>query len=280
MSQETAAPLISIITVAYNDRDNLEATIKSVLAQDCPDFEYIVVDGNSSDGSQALIEQYAAGITRWVSEPDRGIYDAMNKGTRLARGTFVNYLNAGDVFAGPHTLRAVQAALEARPDIDVLYGRALNRMEGPEEVRYEKGKPITRDTLFTEIPFCHQAMFFRREVFLSQGGYDLQYRVIADYAWTVGYALGERGLEGFQFMDEVIVEYLDGGFSFKNMRLAAREKLRLARKHHSGRYLIANYIGFASLYIKSVLIPLIARGNLLGAYRRWKYRKAPKPATS
>jgi glycosyltransferase involved in cell wall biosynthesis len=276
-SAPSSLPLISVITVAFNDRDNLEQTIQSVLAQDCDDFEYIIVDGNSKDGSVELIERHAHRVARWVSEPDKGIYDAMNKGTHMARGHFVNYLNAGDTYASPQTLRKVQGELEAHAGIDVLYGRALNRMEGPGGVHYEKGKQITADTLFTSIPFCHQAMFFRRKVFLAQGGYNLQYRVIADYAWTVTYALACGDLSGFRFMDHILIKYLDGGFSFKNMRLAAREKLQLARAYHSGRYLLANYLSFIALYVKAMVLPMMEKWNLLGKYRKWKYKKSPHP---
>jgi glycosyltransferase involved in cell wall biosynthesis len=269
-SQHT--PLISVITVCYNDRDNLEQTMQSVLAQTCDDFEYIVVDGQSNDGSKALIRRYEHGIARWVSEPDKGIYDAMNKGTQLARGQFVNYLNAGDTFTDAEVLKKVHAALRDQPQTDVLYGRAVNRTEGPNGLRYEKGAPITQDTLFTSIPFCHQAMFFRRETFLAQGGYDLRFKVIADYAWTVRYALSRPDMEGFSYLDEVVVEYLDGGFSFKNLRLAGEEKLQLAKQHLKGAYLLRNYASYASFRIKAVLIPMMNKWQLLNRYRKAKYK--------
>ncbi len=275
-SSSSETPLISIITVVYNDRDNVEQTIKSVLSQDCTNFEYVVVDGKSSDGTLDVIKRYEARIDRWVSESDKGIYDAMNKGTELARGTFVNYLNAGDTFYDEKVLGKVEQALMEAGDIDVLYGRAVNRTEGEQAVRYEKGEQITKDTLFSRIPFCHQAMFFRREVFLKQGGYDLQFKVIADYAWTVRYALSRPDMTGFHFLDELMVEYLDGGFSFQNIRLAGDEKLRLAKQHFSGKYLWKNYLTYLSFRFKSVIIPLMEKWQLLSRYRNIKYRLSGK----
>ena len=111
---------ITVVTVAFNAREALETTIRSVAGQDYPNLEYIVIDGGSADGSLEVIERHAADITRWVSEPDRGIYDAMNKGVAMATGDYCIFMNAGDTFVAPDTVNTVVAGME-RGD-DVVYG--------------------------------------------------------------------------------------------------------------------------------------------------------------
>ncbi len=111
---------ITVVTVAFNAREALETTIRSVAGQDYGNLEYIVIDGGSADGSLEVIERHAADITRWVSEPDRGIYDAMNKGVAMATGDYCIFMNAGDTFVAPDTVSTVVSGME-RGD-DVVYG--------------------------------------------------------------------------------------------------------------------------------------------------------------
>lgn len=112
-------PKFSIITINYNNAEGLRKTIESVINQIFQDFEYIVIDGGSTDGSKEVIEQYQDKITYWVSEPDKGVYHAMNKGTTEVKGDYVIYMNSGDVFFDNEVLRAVIPQLE---DYDIVYG--------------------------------------------------------------------------------------------------------------------------------------------------------------
>src|SRR5574339_979809 len=108
---------ISIITVNYNDKAGLEKTLRSVTSQTLKDFEYVVIDGGSNDGSKELIESYADKIDYWVSEPDKGVYSAMNKGIKAATGEFVIFMNGGDLFYDTQVLENVQKMLVAEYDI-------------------------------------------------------------------------------------------------------------------------------------------------------------------
>ena len=118
-------PCISVITVNRNMAPGLASTLESVLAQDYPHFETIVIDGGSRDGSRAIIEAHAARLAYWVSEPDRSLYDAMNKGVAASKGDWVLFMNAGDHFAAPDVLSRVFAV--AHDDADLLYGHHVRR---------------------------------------------------------------------------------------------------------------------------------------------------------
>ncbi len=113
-------PRVSVITVVYNGEAFLERTIQSVINQTYPAIEYIIIDGGSKDGTVAIIQKYQHNIAYWVSEPDRGLYDAMNKGLAVATGEYVLFLNAGDTFFDNHTLQNV--FIHWQPNVDIFYG--------------------------------------------------------------------------------------------------------------------------------------------------------------
>lgn len=171
---------LAIITICYNDRAGLERTFASVFGQSSPDFEYIVVDGGSTDGSLDLIKAHAARITHWTSEPDRGIYDAQNKGWYMASAPFVLFLNAGDTFAAPDVLE--RALPHLADNVDIAYGDA--RLSDERGVYGLKSHPdrITSAWLMKEV-VSHSAQFIRRLCLEQAGGYDIGYRIAADYAF-------------------------------------------------------------------------------------------------
>jgi putative colanic acid biosynthesis glycosyltransferase len=178
--------LISIVTVAYNDLENLKRTARSVQQQAFDDFEWIVVDGGSRDGTPAWLEAGVLRLTRWTSERDRGIYDAMNKGLDAAAGDYVLFLNAGDTLAEDDTLAVVAARIgQAAPSRPVLvFGDAWELGEGSERI-YRGAREPSRNWrgMFTH----HQAMFFLR----GAHRYDLDFRLSADYAFVSRYLAAE-----------------------------------------------------------------------------------------
>jgi glycosyltransferase involved in cell wall biosynthesis len=177
----SAAPLLSIITVNLNDRAGLVRTLESVARQSFRDRELIVVDGGSTDGSVEVVRERATAgvVTDWVSEQDGGVYDAQNKGTRRARGTFCLYLNAGDALASDDALERFFAA--GPPVEDLLYGDVVFEEEDGRQ-RAEATPVLTWELLMrTNLP--HQATVIRRSLFERVGPYDTGYRIAADYAF-------------------------------------------------------------------------------------------------
>lgn len=199
--------MISIITVCYNAADSLPSTIASVAEQTANGYEFIVVDGGSKDGTINILTENDALIDRWISAPDRGIYDAMNKGAAMARGRYLAFLNADDRYLD-HTVERVLEAL-SNDSPDVLHGNMikLRALEGEIFEREEKPNPAHMPQ---GMGIFHPATFVKREVFQAAGGYDTAYRLAADYAlflklWTEG--------RSFKYMDVPLAYFSLGGAS-------------------------------------------------------------------
>lgn len=199
---------LSIITINYNNAAGLQRTIRSVLSQTNSDFEYIIVDGASTDDSKEILEQlqhskYAGNIAfplTIISEPDTGIYNAMNKGIRMAHGDYCLFLNSGDYLATPDTLQ--QVVTDFPDGIDIVYGHQWNDINGQlkEELCIDVAY-ITFDTLRNaHIP--HQSTFIRREALLRLGGYSEQYNIISDWAFIM------KGLCKYDFTIARIPQYV------------------------------------------------------------------------
>ena len=172
----SGCPLFSIITVCRNESGKIRATCESVCGQSFRDFEWIVVDGASTDGTLDILRDYRDSIAVLVSEPDKGIYDAMNKGIARASGEYLVFMNGGDRFADNEVLKMVADA----PRKDILYGDLVfsRPAGGLEEKRFPDALP--KNYLLKNM-MPHQASFIKRELFAQHGVYDPSYRIAGDY---------------------------------------------------------------------------------------------------
>ena len=198
-------PALSIVTVVRNDAGRLRRTLESVARQKSARVEYLVIDGASTDATLELIRSHEGLIDRWVSEPDGGIYDAMNKGTGLCRGRFLMFLNAGD------ELIADAAALvdDSPEECVLLYGRA-NMLFPDGSLSYVKGKRIRSPQRFLKgMPLCHQAILYRRDVMPD---YDTSFRIMSDRLLTYR-LVREFGMGRTRFLDTTLVNYYEDGYS-------------------------------------------------------------------
>lgn len=199
-------PLISIITVSYNAVNTIEQTILSVINQGFDDYEYIIIDGLSNDGTIEIIKKYEDKITFWISEFDKGIYDAMNKGVKIAKGEFISLLNSDDWYE-EGTLAKVAQNFYSNPNADVLHG--LMRI-----INIENNKPsLIRGHYSTNLingMIEHPTCFVRKELFEKVGGFDIKYKSAADYDWM----LRVRNIGAiFLFIPEVLANFRTGGMS-------------------------------------------------------------------
>lgn len=182
-------PRITIITVCFNAQDVIEKTLRSVVSQTYDNLEYVIVDGASKDGTMAIVERYRERIERCgriVSEPDKGLYDAMNKGVRLATGEWFLLLNCDDVFVDEHVVADVAAFIEAHPEADIVYGNT--------EQVWEYGTVVSAPAeAYRNHKMCisPQATFVRTALHLAHP-FDLKYRYAADFEQSTSFALEGR----------------------------------------------------------------------------------------
>lgn len=176
---------ISIITSTWNSEATLRDTLESVLRQTYHDFEHIVVDGGSKDGTMVLVREYEPryeGRLKYVSEPDKGIYDAMNKGIRMATGDVVGLLNSDDFYTSDDVLATVAAVFNGR-EIDAVYGdiHYVNAPDLKKCVRYYSSKPFRRGWMRLGFMPAHPSFYCRKEVYMKFGLFDISYKVAADF---------------------------------------------------------------------------------------------------
>ena len=218
-------PKLSIVTVNLNRSSGLAQTLAGVQEQTFRDFELIVIDGGSTDGSRAVIEAHADGIAHWVSEPDGGIYAAMNKGLRAARGEYVYFLNSGDRLYAPDTLARIFSGGAAGADLQ--YGDAVrpNERGEPWECRHPE---ILTVAAFWGFGVCQQAIFYKRTLFDELGGFDENLRIAGDWDFNLRALLARRTTRHLPFP---VVQYQGGGISVTQSAAAAREKESILRRH-------------------------------------------------
>ena len=177
---------ISIITTSYNSARTLRDTMDSVLRQGYTDYEYIVIDGASKDGTVDLIREYEPrfeGRMRWISEPDRGIYDAMNKGLAMATGDVVGLLNSDDFYASDDILEIIAHAFTTPDAPDAIYGDVhyVDEVDTTKVVRYYSSSKFTRKRMLMGYMPAHPSFYVRRECYEKFGAFDTSYRVAADF---------------------------------------------------------------------------------------------------
>ncbi|PUE60910.1 hypothetical protein B9Z45_06195 [Limnohabitans sp. 2KL-17] len=223
--------LISVITIVRNDAAGLERTLRSVIAQNSPEIEHIVVDGASSDGTVDVIRAHANHVNRWVSESDKGIYDAMNKGIALAQGAWICMLNAGDVFE-PKILTRVIEEITHCDSISILYGDAYYYYP---DLRQRRLVQACSERLYTGMSICHQAVFIPAAIYANYGLYNRTYSFAADFHFLLRLAMSG---ENFVHMPFAVATFFAGGTSdicvlgsrFESIRILWRLKSPRALK--------------------------------------------------
>ena len=206
--------IVTIITVCRNHAQELERTIRSVESQTWQEKEYLVIDGASTDDSLDVIKAHEASITRWVSEPDQGIYDAMNKGVKMAQGEWVIFMNAGDTFAGDDTLQRVFG----NPlDADVIYGDVIKG-----ELVKKAEAPRNAHRMF----YCHQSAFVRTRC-LREFPFDIRHRMSADFKQVKQLFLsGKR----FRQLDFPVANFDTQGVSNRNRSAGLYDNIQVIRE--------------------------------------------------
>lgn len=234
-------PLVSVITITYNAARQLPPTLSSVKQQSFRGFEHIVIDGASSDDTLVVARRDGVAGLRIFSEPDRGLYDAMNKGLAAARGKYVLFLNAGDSFADTSVLQAYADA--AAKDPDIIYADTDIVDESRKVVGHRHlsaPEVLTFESFSHGMLVCHQAFMMRRSLAPK---FDLRYRFSADYDWTVR-CLALTAPQRCVNLRRVAVHYLDGGLTARNHRVSLLERFRIMARHYGMAAAVGRHLGF------------------------------------
>lgn len=201
-------PLVSIVTVVYNGESTLQRTIESVLAQDYPNIEYIIVDGGSKDGTVNLIKRYDDRLDFWVSERDKGIYDAMNKGVSLCSGEWVALINADDWYE-PGVVKRVVEAVRNKPHVNVVHGDIWIHYEGGgKKMKFAKQNGFLLK--YWEMVLNHPSFFVRRSFYIDRP-FRTDLKIGGDHHWTLRAWMEDRG--GFLYLPGALANFSAGGAS-------------------------------------------------------------------
>ena len=234
-------PKFSIITVTFNAGATLEDTIQSVITQSYRNLEYIIIDGGSKDRTLDIIERYRTHIHAVVSEPDKGLYDAMNKGLKLATGDYICFLNAGDELHEDDTLLLKVHSITENFLPDVLYGETaivdeeghflrMRRLSAPERLTWKSFR--------NGMLVCHQAFFARRDL---AEPFDLKYRFSADFDWCIRIMKKSQALHNTHL---TLIDYLNEGMTTRNRKASLKERFRIMCKHYGYISTILRHLGF------------------------------------
>lgn len=240
-------PLISIITITFNAGEVISPTLKSVSEQTCRDFEHIIVDGASTDETLSLARTLGGRDIRILSEPDKGLYDAMNKGLKLAKGKYVIFLNAGDAFHTPATLAEYHKACLTDPDIvyaDTVVVDADRNFLAPRHL--SAPDVLTFKSFEKGMLICHQAFMVKRRLAPS---YDTEYRFSADFDWCVN-CIKKSKPEKCINLHMVAIDYLSDGLTDKNKVPSLKERFRIMRKHYGIVSTVTNHFSFIKRALK------------------------------
>jgi glycosyltransferase involved in cell wall biosynthesis len=256
-SRQHGTPLVSIITVVRNGADFLEQTIRSVRDNRNGVAEYIVIDGASNDRTLEIIRANEDCIDYWVSEPDSGIFTAMNKGIACSTGKYLLFMNARDML----TADIGQFRDILSQDFALVYGKA-NMLAPDGKLSYVKGRALrSHRELHKGMRICHQAIFFRRDLI---GNYDTTYRLLADRV-KVHDIIRSHGIDRTHFVDLPIADYFEGGISRQCFNLLKEEEFRFLRSIGRGFYALHRKLGW------------LFRKNMKEPWRAFMKRRHPGP---
>ena len=235
-------PKFSIITVTYNAASVITPTLQSIAAQSYRNFEFLLIDGGSSDNTVELVRNSGIEIAVLVSERDKGLYDAMNKGIARATGDYLCFLNAGDSFHTPDVLERMVASIAGREQLpDILYGETsevneerqfvrMRRLQAPEKLDWRSFR--------NGMLVCHQAFFAKREIAPS---YDLKYRLSADVDWCIRVMKVSKDIVNTHI---IIVDYLQNGLSLQHHRASLIERFKIMAKHYGTVQTVLRHLWF------------------------------------
>lgn len=242
---------VSIITVVKNNSKTIEDTIRSVASQDYHDIEHIIIDGVSTDGTLDKIHKHKHRLAQFVSEPDQGIYDAMNKGISFATGELIGFLNGDDIYAGPEVVSDVVEAFHHQ-DTDSVFGDQVfvDILNSSKIIRYYSSGYFTPKRIANGWMPAHQTIFFKKTVYEKYGKFKIDYQIAADFEF-IARVYAKAGIS-YYYLPRVMVKMRKGGVSTKNWKsnwIINKEIMRACRENG----IPTNYFRIYSKYPRKLL---------------------------
>lgn len=254
---------ITVVTVTFNAAEHLEETILSILDQDYPYIQYIIIDGGSTDGTLDIINRYRKRISYTTSEPDRNLYDGMNKGSRAATGDLTIFMNAGDRFFSHDTVSRVVAL--ADPTADLIYGHCVKIVSG----FLHPLRPGKLPDLWKHMIFCHQSLFTRTGL-IKEYPFDISRHISADFHFV--FTMWQQG-RTFQEVPVTVCLYLEGGVSTRNAIEAIRQNYAIVRAYRDGVFFRIYYqLTLRLVQLKLMVKSILPRALVVGYHR---FRSSP-----
>jgi glycosyltransferase involved in cell wall biosynthesis len=261
-------PLISLITVCYNAAPLMRNTLQSAIDQTYKNIELVIVDGGSKDNTVAEAQQFSKYIGTLISEPDKGIYDAMNKGIKAAKGEWVYFLNAGDAFFDNQVLESLFTNRDLN-GYDLVYAK-IQTVNEPTGINYIGGHHTVFSDFYFRYPVCHQATFTRRKAFEYIGLFDTSLRINADNKWQISFFkdYADRAL----FIDRIVAFYDIQGTSYHRRMKGYREFLRYTASLLPLPVYVLNVLLYPVIWAKVKFIRTFQETSWFKAYRNLKFR--------
>jgi len=262
-------PLISLITVCYNAELLLEATLNSAINQTYKNIELVIIDGGSSDQTVSIAKKFEQYIGTLISEPDKGIYDAMNKGILASKGEWIYFLNAGDLFFHARILEELFSNNNSLLGIDFIYGK-MQTINEPTGVNYVAGEQVLFQSFYFKYPICHQTTFTRKSAFNYMPMLSTAYKIMSDNHWQMQFFkhYSNKAL----FVNLIIAFYDIQGASYHKRMLGYREFLSYAGKWLPVWVYLANLILYPYIWFKVKFIRIFQETSWFKAYRKLKFK--------
>jgi glycosyltransferase involved in cell wall biosynthesis len=262
-------PLISLITVVYNGQELLADTLNSAIQQTYQNIELVIVDGGSTDRTVEIAKSFGSYTGTLISEKDKGIYDAMNKGVKVAKGEWIYFLNVGDRFYHNSVLEDLFS--QDTEGYDLIYGK-VQTINEPTGINYITGAKVGLKDFYRRFPVCHQATFTRKVAFEQIGLYDLRYKMVADHQWFVRFFKATPGKA--LFVDRIIAFYDIQGASYHKRMQSQLELLHYGKEYFPFTIWLGNYIFYPLVYLKVWLIRSFQQTAWFKAYRKRKFSRS------
>lgn len=241
---ENKTPLVSVITVVFNGAQFIESTIRSIISQRCKNFEYLIVDGGSTDGTLDIIRKYEENISKWISGPDLGLYDAMNKGIDMATGDYLWFINAGDEIYNEETLCNIFKNF-TKP-ADIFYGETMiiDKMGNKIGMRRKKTpENLSWKSLKKGMVVSHQSILVSKRI---APHYDLKYSCSADIDWVIKSLKSAKQVINTQM---ILSRFLDGGRSKSTIAASLNERFRIMVSYYGWLSTLINHLPITFKFI-------------------------------